>query len=75
MRCISLGNFVRNGVFNKQFDNGSKGRGERVEVRVAESKSCVRRWKGKKTYDNKTREHTGGVEGQHFCTSMLNRFK
>ena len=30
---------------------------------MLELKSCVQRWKGKKTYDNKTGEHT---EGQCF---------
>ena len=37
------------------------------------SKSCVQRWKGKKTYDNKTGEHTGGRRPMLY-TSKLNNF-
>ena len=33
---------------------------------------CVQRWKGKKTYDNKTGEHTGGPRPMFYTSKLIN---
>ena len=58
---------------HKQFNNGSKYRGEWVEGELLGLTLSVQRWKDKKTYDNKTGEHTGGQRPMLY-TSMLNCF-